>query len=462
VTVQCSCVHVRLWVTTVSILLTLCLTSAQAQAAGAGVAPTELDMSLHIGWEVDQATHANVCTVTGAEQCQAGREGGEAGGFSYPASVAIDPRTGNLYVADLDNYRIEQFTDSGDFLAMFGWDVNKTEDQRLTATGAERDICTAASGDWCGAGLLGAAAEQLAFPASLAVAPAGGDVYVLEATPGDYRVDEYAPDGRFAWTIGKEVNDTTKASICEEREIERSGVKCGEGQENTADKLQPAAFKFAPQSGDLLAVGGPEELLYVGDEHRVQEFDASGAWRGEILLASISAKAGSSVGALAVDRDGRLYLVYDERSNASTEHADVIRDFDRQGEEVGQFSVYPELANAEVHIDGIAIEGPDLIAAIGVEFGPGFSRRFGRLYETGTGRLVGEFAPPKDDDGVASNAAGDLFVPVTDYQEVAVYVPAPASELVTSPLACQAEPAEELSVSFECALNRSPWVPALL
>ena len=60
--------------------------------------------------------------------------------------------------------------------------------------------------------------------------------------------------------------------------------------------------------GNVLAVGGPEDLLYIGDEHRVQEFKASdGEYKSEIPLASISAEPGSKVVALAVDATGDVY-----------------------------------------------------------------------------------------------------------------------------------------------------------
>jgi DNA-binding beta-propeller fold protein YncE len=398
-----------------------------------------------------------VCAEQSREVCQPGRESSAAGGFSFPASVATDPRTGDLYVADLDNYRVQRFTASGRFLAMFGWGVNKTRHEVATRRSAG-NVCTAASGDLCGAGKSGTAAGQLRYPASIAVAPKTGAVYVLEAGPGDRRVDKYTADGRFEWAIGKGVNETTKVNICRSHEIERLGGRCGAGQENKSDSIEPAAFKFPPQYGDLLAVGGPEELLFVGDEHRVQRFDSRGRWRGEILLASISSKEGSSAGSLAVDKHGDLFLAYSvvgRESGVRTERVDVVRKFNPSGEQVAQFPVEPRLANASVHIDGIAIDASNEIAVIGLEVGRGFTQRFGSLYQGDTGRLIGEFAPPRDNDGLTFNAEGELFVAATDDQEIVSYVPAPASALATSPVTCRVEPAVNSSISFECALDRA-------
>jgi DNA-binding beta-propeller fold protein YncE len=47
-----------------------------------------------------------------------GKRGSSTGEFSYPHGIAYD-RSGNLYVADLDNYRIQVFTHQGKFLRMF-------------------------------------------------------------------------------------------------------------------------------------------------------------------------------------------------------------------------------------------------------------------------------------------------------------------------------------------------------
>jgi hypothetical protein len=249
--------------------------------------------------------------VASKDECQTRRvPSGEPGGFENPGSVATDARTGNLYVADTVDNRVQELTATGAFVSMFGWNVNKTKDRQATATQAERDICTAASGDLCKAGVRGTAAGQFSYPLSVTVDAITGDIYVLEVYAGDVRVDKYTPGGRFVWTIGKRVNGSTKGNICSEREVVRSRVKCQAGAENAEQSIEPGAFKAAQQYGDLLAIGGPGNLLYVGDEHRVQEFDPEGRWKREILLASISAAQNSSVTALALDKGGDLYLVY--------------------------------------------------------------------------------------------------------------------------------------------------------
>ncbi len=48
-----------------------------------------------------------------------GSSGSADGQFSYPTSVLVD-KSGNMYVTDLNNYRIEKFDSSGNFILKFG------------------------------------------------------------------------------------------------------------------------------------------------------------------------------------------------------------------------------------------------------------------------------------------------------------------------------------------------------
>lgn len=100
-----------------------------------------------------------------------------------PAGVAVDnstgPSQGDLYVADMENARVEKFSAAGSFILIFGDEVDQT-------TGG--DVCTAASGDVCKAGLQapssGAGPGAFGRPVFVAVdsssGPSSGDVYVAD------------------------------------------------------------------------------------------------------------------------------------------------------------------------------------------------------------------------------------------------------------------------------------------
>jgi hypothetical protein len=94
-----------------------------------------------------------------------------------PTGVDVDnsggASAGDVYVADSQNHRVEKFDAAGNFILMWGDEVNQTN---------HTDICTAASGNTCKAGNGGGSAEQLGYPAFVAVddssSPSKGDVYV--------------------------------------------------------------------------------------------------------------------------------------------------------------------------------------------------------------------------------------------------------------------------------------------
>lgn len=91
---------------------------------------------------------------------------------STPSDVAVDSATGDVYVADTGNHRVQKFDSAGNFILMFGKEVDQT---------SGGNICTAASGDTCKAGASTPTPTGFEEPAFLAIDnyPGGeGDVYV--------------------------------------------------------------------------------------------------------------------------------------------------------------------------------------------------------------------------------------------------------------------------------------------
>jgi DNA-binding beta-propeller fold protein YncE len=81
---------------------------------------------LMFGKDVNKATGGDICTKEEEANCQAGQEGGGPGEFTEPQSVAVDPSTHHVYVADTRNWRVEVFAEDGQFISMFGKGVNET------------------------------------------------------------------------------------------------------------------------------------------------------------------------------------------------------------------------------------------------------------------------------------------------------------------------------------------------
>lgn len=390
-----------------------------------------------IGRAVDYVTGANVCMVAAMHECEPGLRSSEPGGFHYPIGVAIDedpasPHYGHLYVSDEINQRIQEFMRDGAFVAMFGWDVNATKTAQATATHAERSVCTQAEVERlkvrCTNGKMGPNAGQLNYPASIAVDPGSGNIYVEELSPHDFRVDKYTPDGHFEWMVGKNVNKTTGRNLCTRREIETQDARCGYGAKSSVGSKEPGAFKFGQTYGNLLAAGGPEDLVYVGDEQRIQEFTHDGKWVRDISLASISDEPFSNVVAIAIGAKGDIYAIYQttksQPDGSRIAQSNTIRRLDPYGHVTLQFAVHTgRQPKAIVTLNSLAIDRHGHIATTGagnVENGP---MLFGALYDAGTGRRLSEFPVEIGNDSLAFDGHDELYVGATDGEDVLIYGP---------------------------------------
>lgn len=139
------------------------------------------------GWDVVEAGPGNtgtgfeICIPANGDTCKAGTFGSAAGQFSIPLGVALDS-SGDVYIADWiigGGSRVQKFSPSGQFLLMFGGQVNKTKVE-AAAPEAEQNLCTAASGDVCQAATQGTGNGQFGeWPAGSFIAIDSADkVYV--------------------------------------------------------------------------------------------------------------------------------------------------------------------------------------------------------------------------------------------------------------------------------------------
>ena len=443
----------RLPLTTLLATLIVVLGGAGSALAAPYTGPVKEILASHFGANVDATSGGNICTIASGHACQAGRESAISGGFAYSAGVAVAPN-GNVYVAETVNNRVQELTATGAFIGMFGWEVNETKDKEPAATAAERNLCTAVSGNVCKAGATGGLAGQISGDYSIAVDQSTGNVFVQDHF--NFRVDEYTATGEFVLMVGKDVNETTGGNVC----TAVSKDVCKAGVRNTAGGTEVGAFNFAQGYGDLLVVGGPEHLLYVGDEHRVQEFAAAtGEAKGEIPLSAISAEPDSKVVALAVDQTtGRVFLAYRVDGVAN-----VIREFEGTTQ-INEFPVRaPAASTVVVQIEGIALDSSGRLAVLESEAGiyPAGPAAFGSLYDAGTGHLITEFAVPQgevDTAGVAFNGEAEhelMYAASQGRQEVLAFEPVHVAELLTVAVACKpgVEAPVSLSVSFDCGLG---------
>ncbi len=409
------------------------------------------------------------CTVASGDTCQAGAISTIPGGFGelpYPKlAVNTDPASpsyGNIYTTDLFNFRVQELTPAGKFVLMFGKEVNETTHGNICT---QHEIET--EGVKCKAGVRASdtGEEPGAFeePGGLAVDPTSGDVYVAEQVgDGAARVQEFTPGGQFVREIGKEVNETahkngetTNENLCP--------VKAGDICKGPA--LSNGSAEHGVFEGEAsLAAGGPEDLLYVAEEHRVQEFNADGTWAHDLPLTSIPDEGQSKT--IAVDQTNGD--VYDRSQNRN-----VIYKFDASGTLIGEFTLSPREKSGEIHIEGMALDSSGRLAVVEKEIYTtthGNERFAGLLLNGATGKLITEFpllqGPPnpfsEDYENNVENlafSAGDvntdeqLYGASSRRREVVGYVPKVVAELVTGAVTCKEEAEQETSAAFDCELR---------
>ena len=196
-----------------------------------------------------------------------GSQGSGSGQFQTPIGVAVDQTSGDVYVADSGNARVQKFDGTGGFIAAWGYGV--------TDGTAVSQVCTST----CQAGIPGSGAGQFSNPTSIAVdssgGPSNGDVYVGDS--GNQVVLKFDTDGNFLATI--------------------------DGTASPQGHFSFVAGVSVDQAGHLWVADGNTDFI--------SEYDATGAF-----VQQWQDPFGQTV-AIAVDRtNGFVYLI---RGSAQTE-----------------------------------------------------------------------------------------------------------------------------------------------
>jgi DNA-binding beta-propeller fold protein YncE len=255
-----------------------------------GAAWTAIDPQTKDLYVTNQLNSAVVKTeASGSYLTQFGSFGTGPGQFDTPEGVAVDPSTGDVYVADANvdrgyGGRIEKFDSSGNYITE--WDINSSY-----------------------------------FPWGVAVDASNGDVYVAEQPTGldDGKVEVFNSSGSFQFSFstgsqsypaGIAINSATGVvyvadlasvvsmfSTTGAPEGQFGGSGGGDGQFN-----QAWGIAIDPQTDDVFVVDG-------GD--RVEEFDQSGKYVGQFgSLGSGEDQFESPVG-IAINPDSRWIYVAD-------------------------------------------------------------------------------------------------------------------------------------------------------
>lgn len=279
------------------------------------------------GWGVATgAAQFEICT----SGCHAGIPGDGAGQFNQPRGVVVSA-TGQLFVADEQNHRVNEFDMDGNFIGAWGWG---------TATGLPQfEICTAN----CRAGLPGPGQGQFTYPHAVAIDPADNSLFVVDSV--NNRLQKFTYDGVYltmwGWGLngvwfenpsGAAVDSHGNVYVVEPnmnrvQKLDSAGnllaswatAGSGEGEFNEphgvavdsfdnfyiAERYNYRVQKFDPE-GNFLTMWGTEGVepgqfiicteiavnsldnVYVGDStDRVQRFDVSAAAVTDSLLGEV-------------------------------------------------------------------------------------------------------------------------------------------------------------------------------
>ena len=147
-------------------------------------------------------------TATGASF---GGPGSATGDFNSPRGIAIDPTTGDLYVADVYNNRVEKFSPSGSYLSEIQTASYGAISVIAIAVSSSGELVIA---DYNGGVVVGfdASGTQNLLFASDGSSPgelyhpsgitfdAAGDIWVADG--GNQRVEEFNPAGEYLTQFG--------------------------------------------------------------------------------------------------------------------------------------------------------------------------------------------------------------------------------------------------------------------
>lgn len=234
---------------------------------------------------------------------QFGSGGSEAGEFSHPGDVAVDG-SGNLWVLDHGNDRVEEFNAAGEYLRGFG--------------------------------SAGSGAGELEGPDGLAI-DSKGDIWIADT--GNERVDEFNDEGEFLRTVGVGLVGVTEGiAVDHDEDVWVSGTSAG--QLVVFNKSGEYLKTVGSRGSGVGEMGEPEGLavdthgdIWVADwsDNRVEEFNESGEYVQEFgSYGSTEGKISHPYG-IAVDPSGSVWL--------GEVGSDRLQEFTEEGEYVASLGV---------------------------------------------------------------------------------------------------------------------------
>ncbi len=256
-------------------------------------------------WAVDKENNRiEKFNAAGEFLLAAGTLGSGAGQLKSPSGIALDS-FGTLDVTDTANNRVVRFNEKGEFVSAVGANVNKT---RVEAGGtlAEKNRCTAASGNVCQAGTAGSGEGLMSEPIGITTS-GGGNFFVVEKA--NNRVEKFNTNGELLTKFGS------------------TGSEPGQLKE-------PTAIASAPNGSGF---------LWVADtgNNRIEE------WSSSYSFVRVVGKEGTGKGefkhpdAIEADGEGNVYVI--DQGNGRVQQlspsGEFLSRFGSSGSGTGQLSL---------------------------------------------------------------------------------------------------------------------------
>ena len=307
------------------------------------------------------------------------------GSFRNPTGVSVDS-SGNVYVADRHNDRIQKFSPDGTWLSAWGsygsangqfsspWGVyiDHSDNVYVSDPGNNRIQKFAPDGTWLATWVSGDNVGQTGFMIGLTVGPNG---HFYAVNPWNARIQEFAPDGTWLSAWGEQ--SSTDGWLY-------TPTRFGIGPDGTiyaADTYKRLILKLNA-AGEILRSWGGEGNndgqfgyisaiavdhvgnVYVADGYsdRIQKFDPQGTWlRTWGGPGSVNGLFNTPVD-LAVDFDGNVYVLdaHNYRVQKFDSNGTWIFSWDGIGTPEGSFGILMGIGVDEAgNVSIIDIDGAD-------------------------------------------------------------------------------------------------------
>ncbi|HEX5990620.1 MAG TPA: hypothetical protein VFY75_10470 [Solirubrobacterales bacterium] len=265
----------------------------------AGGTPTT---AITVGTSISGENGFEICVPAAGDACKGGASSAANGSMNAPQGIAVNQSSGDVYVTDQGNRRVNQYDGEGHFIRSFGKDIVTTgfPGNSPEASAVQTLTVTATGGKYV-LKFGGKETGELAFNSTAAEIQAAlqglssigaGNATVSETTPGVFKITFAGnlannPEPTIAAESGAgepltggtaSVADTTTGSnafeTCTGNDLCKAGAAAAQGTTNGAfastigyPAVAPAG---APNAGNLLVADA--------GNLRVQEFTASGAF----------------------------------------------------------------------------------------------------------------------------------------------------------------------------------------